>query len=105
VFIAMRYSRPSADDALDAIARAGIRRIITLTLFPHWSKATTGSSRNEFERTLASPKWKDSRFKVTHIEHYADHAGYLDALTATVGAAWDDIPEPRRARTVLLFSA
>ena len=64
VFIAMRYSRPSADDALEAIAAAGIRRIVTLTLFPHWSKATTGSSRNEFERVLASAKWKDSRFEV-----------------------------------------
>jgi ferrochelatase len=105
VFIAMRYSRPSADDALEAIAAAGIRRIITLTLFPHWCKATTGSSRNEFERALASPKWKDSRFEVTHVEHYADHPLYLDALTATVRAAWNDIPEPRRARTVLLFSA
>ena len=55
VFIAMRYTRPSAQDALRAIAAAGIRRIVTLTLFPHWSKATTGSSRHEFDRTLASP--------------------------------------------------
>ena len=48
LFIAMRYSRPSSADALEAIAAAGIRNIVTLTLFPHWSKATTGSSRNEF---------------------------------------------------------
>lgn len=105
VFIAMRYSRPTADDALQAIADAGIKRIVTLTMFPHWSKATTGSSRNEFERVLAGTRWKDAPFEVSHIEHYADHPLYLDALTATVRAAWDDIPEPRRARTVLLFSA
>jgi protoporphyrin/coproporphyrin ferrochelatase len=105
VFIAMRYSRPSADDALEAIVTAGIKRIITLTLFPHWSKATTGSSRNEFERVLATPKWKSSRFEITHIEHYADHPLYLEALTATVRVAWNDIPEARRGRTVLLFSA
>ena len=105
VFIAMRYSRPTVDDALQAIADAGIKRIITLTMFPHWSKATTGSSRNEFDRVLASPRWKDSRFAVTHIEHYAADPLYLDALAATVRDAWDRIPEPRRARTVLLFSA
>src|SRR6185436_2402373 len=105
VFIAMRYSRPTADDALQAIADAGIKRIITLTMFPHWSKATTGSSRNEFDRVLASPRWKDSRFAVTHIEHYAADPLYLDALAATVRDTWDRIPEPRRARTVLLFSA
>lgn len=105
VFIAMRYSRPTADDALQAIADAGIKRIITLTMFPHWSKATTGSSRNEFERVLASPQWKNSGFEITHVEHYADDPLYLDALTATVRAAWDGIPEVRRRRTVLLFSA
>ena len=105
VFIAMRYSRPSADDALEEIAAAGIRRIVTLTLFPHWSKATTGSSRNEFERTLASPKWRDARFDVAHIEHYADNPLYVEAVAETVRTAWARIPPLRRARTVLLFSA
>lgn len=105
VFIAMRYSRPTADDALEAIAAAGIKRIVTLTLFPHWSKATTGSSRNEFERVVASAKWKDADLEITHIEHYADDPLYLEALTATIRVAWNRIPEPRRARTVLLFSA
>ena len=105
VFIAMRYSRPSADDALEAIAAAGIRRVVTLTLFPHWSKATTGSSRNEFERVLASPKWTGSQFEITHIEQYADNPLYLDAVATTVREAWNEIPEQRRARAVLLFSA
>lgn len=105
VFIAMRYSRPSADDALEAIAAAGIRRIITLTLFPHWSKATTGSSRNEFERVLASPKWEDSSFEISHIEQFPDHPLYLDAVAATAREAWNGIPERRRGRAVLLFSA
>src|SRR4029450_10202365 len=68
VFVAMRYSRPTADDAPEAITAAGIKRIVTLTLFPHWSKATTGSSRNEFERVVASAKWKDAGFEITHIE-------------------------------------
>jgi ferrochelatase len=105
VVTAMRYSRPSAADALEQMLSGGISRIVTLTLFPHWSKATTGSSRNEFERTLARPEWQRCRFDVTHIEHYADDPGYLDAMTATVRRAWDRIPEERREGTVILFSA
>jgi ferrochelatase len=105
VFIAMRYTEPTAHDALTAIAAAGIRRIVTLTLFPHWSKATTGSSRREFDRALGSPAWRDAGFEVSHIEHYADDPLYVEALTATVRSAWDRIPEERRARAVLLFSA
>jgi ferrochelatase len=105
VFIAMRYSRPSAADALQAIADAGIRRIVTLTLFPQYSRATTGSSRGEFERALASPRWRDAHFDVSHIEHYADDPGYLAAMSAAVQEVWDTIPDERRRQTVFLFSA
>src|SRR5262245_47307470 len=79
VFVAMRYSNPSASDALDAIAEAGIRRIVTLPLFPQFSVATTGSSRREFERALA--KRRPWPFVISHIEDYADDGGYLDAMT------------------------
>jgi ferrochelatase len=105
VFIAMRYSRPSSADALEAIAAAGIRRIVTLTLFPHFSKATTGSSRNEFERVLAEPRWQAYGFEVSHIEQYFDHPLYLDAMADRVLAAWESIPTDRWQRTVILFSA
>jgi ferrochelatase len=105
VFIAMRYSRPSCEDAIEAIAAAGIRRIVTLTLFPHYSKATTGSSRREFDRVLGKPVWRPFGFEVTHIERYADDDRYLDAMAERVMAAWTTIPEERRAATILLFSA
>ena len=81
VFVAMRYTRPSCEDAIEAIAAAGIRRIVTLSLFPHYSKPTTGSSRNEFARVLAKAVWSAKKFQVGHIDRYADDPAYLDALT------------------------
>jgi protoporphyrin/coproporphyrin ferrochelatase len=105
VFIAMRYSRPTSEMALEAIAAAGIRRIVTLTLFPHYSKATTGSSRREFDRILSKPAWRARGFEVTHIDRYAADPRYLDAMAATMTAAWNAIPADRRARAVILFSA
>ena len=105
VLIAMRYSSPSSADALGQFAAADVRQIVTLSLFPHWSKATTGSSRNEFERTLAEPRFAGLNFDVTHVEHYADDPGYLDAFTDTVRTAFKRIPVTRRADTVILFSA
>lgn len=105
VFVAMRYSRPSCDDALDAIAAAGIRRIVTLTLFPHYSKATTGSSRREFDRAIAKPAWRAMNFDVTHIDRYPADPRYLDAMSHSVISAWDAIPANRRQDAVLLFSA
>jgi ferrochelatase len=105
VVIAMRYSRPSSEDALRAIDDAGIRRIVTLTLFPHYSKATTGSSIREFMRTLDRPEWRAKGFEVTHVDRYAADARYLDAMAESVNRAWQRVPEALRAGTVLLFSA
>jgi len=105
VFVAMRYSRPDCADTLQAIAAAGIRRIVTLTLFPHYSKATTGSSRREFDRVIGGPAWNAHGFEVTHIDRYAADDGYLDAMAARVTEAWERIPAGRRNGTVLLFSA
>jgi protoporphyrin/coproporphyrin ferrochelatase len=105
VFIAMRYSQPSSTDALEALAAAGIRRIVTLTLFPHYSRATTGSSRNEFDRALALPRWRAQGFEVSHIDAYYDDPMYLDAMADTVREAWAGIPPASRDRTVILFSA
>jgi protoporphyrin/coproporphyrin ferrochelatase len=105
VLIAMRYSRPDADDALAAARASGIRRIVTLPLFPHYSCATTGSSWREFERTLSHPEWRDAGFEVTRIEHYPQDPVYLDALAETVLEAWARIPDGRRGETVIVFSA
>jgi ferrochelatase len=105
VFVAMRYSRPSCEDAVAAIAAAGIRRIVTLTLFPQYSKATTGSSRREFDRVVGRPAWSALGFDIAHIDRYASHPGYLDAMAERVMEAWNEIPLASRARTVLLFSA
>jgi protoporphyrin/coproporphyrin ferrochelatase len=105
VFISMRYSHPTAEQALGEIAAADIRRIVTLTLFPHWSKATTGSSRNAFERALAQPRYQGMNFDVAHIESYPADPGYLDVMTATVRDALRAIPADRRNETVILFSA
>jgi protoporphyrin/coproporphyrin ferrochelatase len=105
VFIAMRYSRPTCEEALEGIAASGIRRIVTLTLFPQYSTATTGSSRREFERVLSKPNWKQFGFEVTHIDRYAADDGYLDAMAERVRDSWDRIPVEARRRTVLLFSA
>jgi len=102
VFIAMRYTRPTCADALAAIAAAGITRIVTLTLFPHYSKATTGSSRREFDRALARV---DGGFEVTHIDRFPADPRYLEAMAETIARAWRQIPAERRRDAVLLFSA
>lgn len=105
VFIAMRYWHPSTEEALAAMGQEGVQRVVTLTLFPHWSKATTGSSQKELERVLRSPRWRDRPFTMTAIDRYADDPLYLDAFAETVRGALESFDEGARKRAVILFSA
>jgi protoporphyrin/coproporphyrin ferrochelatase len=76
-FVAMRYWHPSTIEALAAIKREGIDRIIALSLYPHYSRATTGSSFNELDRVLGEA---GVHFQVSRIDRFYDHPRYIDAL-------------------------
>jgi len=104
VAIAMRYWSPRTEQALAELAAAGVERVVTLTLYPHYSRATTGSSERELARVLARPEWRD-RFRVSGVDRFAEEPLYLDALAATVREALALFPEETREEVVLLFSA
>ena len=80
-FVAMRYWRPSTIEALAAIKKEGIERIIALSLYPHYSRATTGSSFNELKRVLGEA---GVQFQVSTIDRFYDHPRYIDALEEKV---------------------
>ncbi len=101
----MRYWNPSTEQALTQMAESGVRRVVTLTLFPHWTKATTGSSQKELDRALALPRWRESGFTVTGVDRYADDPLYLDAMADTARRAYESFAPGARERLVILFSA
>jgi len=102
-YVAFRYAPPTADDALEAMHRDGVRRAIVLTLYPQYSVATTGSSLRELERAVKRTGL-DGAFDFTVIDRWSGAPGYLDVLAAHVEqglAAFDG----RRAEAVVLMSA
>jgi protoporphyrin/coproporphyrin ferrochelatase len=99
-FVAMRYSRPSTLEALAAIKREGISKIVALSLYPHYSKATTGSSVNELQRVL---KQSGHKFQITWIDRFYDHPKYIQALSEKVIAGLASFPD--RKDVEIVFSA
>lgn len=99
-FPAMRYSRPSTIDALAAVKKAGISRLVALPLYPQYSRATTGSSYNELRRVLGLSR---VTFDVTGIESYYDHPRYIEALVQMVEKGLAGFSDREAVR--LLFSA
>jgi len=99
-FVAMRYSSPDTREALAAIQRAGISHIIALPLYPHFSKATTGSSLNELRRVTAQ---SSVRFELQLIEDYHDHPQYIRALAEKIEKGLQTFGD--RNQVQLLFTA
>ena len=99
-FVAMRYSRPSTLDALAAIRREGIKRVVALSLYPHYSRATTGSSLNELQRVL---KEAGASFEMICIDRFFDHPLYIKALAEKVKQGLASFPDPGDVEIV--FSA
>jgi ferrochelatase len=99
-FVAMRYWKPSTIEALAAIKREGISRVVALSLYPHYSRATTGSSINELRRVLGEA---GVQFDVSYIDRFYNHPLYIEALAERIRAGLEQFHP--LAEVELLFSA
>jgi len=102
VYVANRYCRPFTRDAYRAAKSDGVRKIIALPLYPHFSTATTGSNQDALrERIEADPDAPE----VAWVRSFADDPAYIAAMTAKINEALGEIPEEERIDTEILFSA
>ena len=99
-FTAMRYWRPSTIEALAAVKREGISRIIALPLYPHFSRATTGSSIKEMKRVLGE---SGVPFEYSQVDCFYDNSLYIGALAEKIEEGLSMFPDRRAVR--ILFSA
>ena len=103
VAIAMRYWKPFTQDAVAELRRQGIRRVVLLPLYPHYSRTTTGSSINEWNRVLSVNG--TGEFNVDVVEEYCEHPLYIQALVKNIGIALRRVPAAERHGVHLVFSA
>jgi len=101
-YVAMRYWMPRADEVVKRIALDGIRDCIVLSMYPHYTGATTGSSIKDFKRAV---KECAPELSCTYIEEWYDWPGYLDALAGRIRVAFDNIHDLLHNETQILFSA
>jgi ferrochelatase len=101
VFVGMRYWHPLIEEIVPEIHAEGIRRLVVLSLYPHYSIATTGSSLSKLQGVTA-------RFpmEMVTIKSWYDHPRYIDALVEKIEEGRDAFRPARRTGDVhVLFSA
>jgi ferrochelatase len=102
VYLGMRYWHPFIKDVVRQIFDDGIRELIVLSLYPHYSKTTTGSSIAEFKRAIERYRVHGSGFSVKYIDQWYDHPLYIDSLAEVIGQGITDL---RGDDFTLLYSA
>ncbi len=81
VRMAMRYWNPYASETLRMFSQAGIKKVVGLTLYPHYSVATTGSSMDDL---IKAAKESGQVFDLIEILEWPEDENYIAALAETV---------------------
>ncbi|MFN4320368.1 MAG: ferrochelatase [Aquificaceae bacterium] len=68
VVVALRYWHPFTEEALRELLSYPIERIVLLPLYPQYSRTTTGSSFNEFDRVFRRLVGKGRYFNLTTLK-------------------------------------
>lgn len=97
VDMAMTYGKPSIKNALQALRKAGARRLLILPLYPQYSATTTAAVFDQVTDVLKGWRWlPDLRM----INQYHDHTKYIAALASSIKKHWRN----NKRGDLLLFS-
>ncbi|MFP3982173.1 MAG: ferrochelatase [Desulfurivibrionaceae bacterium] len=91
VDMAMRYWYPTARETLQKMADQGITRIVALPLYPHYSKATSGSSLRDLKRAASA---LEADFEIIEITSWPDDPFYIKSLASTITEGLSFFPSP-----------
>jgi ferrochelatase len=90
VTMAMRYWTPFAAETLAELSGKGITRLVALTLYPHYSIATTGSSIDDLKEAAAR---SDVDFEIAEIASWPDQEDYVACLAENIKAGLEQFGE------------
>ncbi len=100
-YIGMRYWHPFILEAVESALKDGVKELVALPLFPHYSRATTGSCFKELERSI---KLAEDDIKIHFISNWHLNPFYIKALGIVLKEGFEKFSEESREVHVL-FSA
>lgn len=103
VYVAMRYWHPLTHEIVNQVYRDGAEQVVLLPLYPHYSKTTTGSSVNEWNRVLQRQGRNGLGMEL--VQEYYDHPLYIKSLVHNINIALKRVKKDDRSKVHLVFSA
>jgi ferrochelatase len=84
VYIGMRYWHPLIEEVVPEISRDGVKKLVALSMYPHYSLATAGSSMSRLMEVI-----EEYPIEVFSISSWHDHPLYIEALTDVIKRGLD----------------
>lgn len=102
VYVAMRYWHPYTEEAMEAVKRDGITRLVVLPLYPQFSISTSGSSLRLLQYLFETDP------NLNHLQHtvipsWYQRSGYVKAMTDLIMSELAQFENPGDAE--IFFSA
>jgi ferrochelatase len=102
VATAMRYWKPTTASALELMYSSGVETVVALSLYPHFSCATSGSSLKELKRHLDHPEAP----RIIEISSWPTQPDYISCLAAKINAGLEAITGENGTEDIeILYSA
>lgn len=98
----MRYWPPFADTVLQEMVDAEVTELIALPLYPHYCRATTGSSFANLRQQNAK---LDLNLPIREIRSWPDEPEYINALVARIREGLALFPEDEQETVQVVYSA
>lgn len=102
-FIAMRYWHPLTEKTISEIGKEEFDEIILLPMYPQYSKTTSGSSLNEWNRKASALGLNSLPTHV--IKSFYDHSFYVQAVVERINEGLTRFVNGKSGDIFLLFSA
>jgi ferrochelatase len=100
-YTAFRCWHPYIAEALAKAKADGCKRLVALSLFPQYHRATTASCVLELRQLVD----EEPSIDLSYIDRFARYPGYLDAVAETIREGLATWPEDARSKVHVLFSA
>ena len=103
VVVAMRYWKPLTEDAIRLLQKKSFDHVVLLPLYPHFSRATTYSSVNEWNRKLLEAGFKSVPAQLVCC--YPNHPSYIEGLVDNINQTFERFGSVDQGEIDLVFSA
>lgn len=100
LYIGLKHIAPFIEDAVDEMAKDGIKEAVTIVLAPHYStfsiKSYNGRAKEEADK---------HGIKVTSVESWYDEPKFIHYWSTRIKDTFDSMPQEEREKACLIVSA